>query len=303
VPTEFPLEKTPVTIDGETYTIANVPDTSKLVLAARNRILADLKLDDFLSKLQLVGKLLFVAYNGVAREPELRGELSTLQMNYMRLCADSYEAMVAFDDSCTRMLDHLRRLFTYLLGGKEDLALLYLGQMQVADEMAEEALKLAQEFQDVFLQAKALAGVEVAKPAEGGKQQALEAKWVSVEALKQAVVILSKAGDWPKRMARHCKNLSSGAGGLKETIVLMKTDPDRLAFYQSQPFLEEAVIHYADWKALQMISKEYSVAAKKVKVDVQESFQKNLTTEEMLALAVQEGKALLASAKERVAKA
>ena len=584
------LERNPITIEGETYTIANVPDGSKLVLKVRSRILAEMKLDDLLSKLQLVGKLLFVAYNGVATEPKLRGELSTLQVNYMTLCAKSYEAMVAFDDYCTKMLGHLKNLFNYLLNGKEDLALLYLSRMgQVADEMAKTATELATGFQEVFLQAtRVLADTEVAKGTEEEKLRALEEQRIEFEALsekakslaeeiakskvklqqlydeakaaaekaegraftlelvgsifgglgqavggiastamalkspfpaapaapaaapkppkagkkedvavaqakakeaetaaeaaktkagglkaeaataktefdkaekewkklkgkkddakkevttlkaakkpdaakiktaqgkvdaaqekldeakekfneaktklgeaeekeketaerykllaaglqqiggaisdaggqvrdmgrgyaaiaaeynqekrellqnlldegeqerealasikeyavrmeglkdakslkdlvidalhqavgalKQVVVILSNAADLWRRMARHCKNLSSGAGGLKETITIMKEDPDRLVLYQDEAFVTEAVTHYAEWKALQMISKEYSVAANNVKIEVQGNVQTNLTTEAQLALAVKEGKVLLQSA-------
>jgi chemotaxis protein histidine kinase CheA len=596
------LEKTPVTIKGETYTIANVPDGSKLVLAVKSRILAEMKLNDLLTKLQLVGKLLFVAYNGVATQPKLRGKVSTLQTNYMKLCADSYEAMVAFDDYCTKMLSHLRSLFTYLLGGKEDTALLYLARMgQVADEMARTATELATGFQQVFLQAvEAQADAEVAKGTEEEQREALEEKRADFEALsakaktlveeiakskvklqqlydeakaaaeksegraftlelvgaifggigqavggvastviamkmpprldaivptnpppkqkpkagkeadavkvkakeaedaakeaktkagelkdiaalakttaeteeekwkklrakqkdaqrvvadlnkekkpdakkirpaeekaeeaktkakeaktkfeeakkkfdeakkkadeaeekdkeaaekhrllaaglkglgeamegvgdrvgemgrgyaaiaaeynqekrellkrlldqgeqeraalasikeyairmqnlkadknladlviealhqaigalKQIVVILSNAADLWKRMARHCKNLADGAGGMKEMIAIWKTDPDRLELYQGEDFVVAAVTHYADWKALQMISQEYSVEANKVKLEVQVNLQRNITTQEMLALAIKEGKVLLASANDGLA--
>lgn len=598
------LEKNPVTISGETYTIANVPDTSKLVLATKGRVLAEMKLDDLLNKLQLVGKLLFVAYNGVATVPKLRGEVSTLQTNYMKLCANSSEAMLAIEEYCTKMLVLYRSLFTYLLSGKEDTALAYLGRMaKVADDMAATATELATGFQQVFLQATGtLAGAEVAKGTEEEKRDAMDEKQAEFEALsanaktlieeiakskvklqelydeakaaaekaegraftlelvgsifggigkavggvastviamkmppnpsqflppanpppakpkakagkeaaavkgkakeaeaalaaakaktaplkaksaqakkdleaaeaawkklrgkvkaaqedldelkdakkpdakkvtvaegkvkaakgkakdaktdfdkakkkfdtakaeadeaeeneqqaaerykllaaglkgvgdalgnvgdevgemgrgyaviaaeynqekrellkslleqgekerealaslreyavrmqnlqkgkemqglvvealhqaigalKQIVVILSNTADLWKRMARHCKKLSSGAGGMKENIELWKTDPDRLELYQGEDFLTEAVTHYADWKALELISKEYAVAANNVKIEVQANVQKNIATDKQLALAIEEGGVLLASVNHGIA--
>ena len=74
--------------------MASLPDSSKLVAHARSRILAEIQPDNLLSKLHLVGKLLFVAYNGVAAQPVLRGQVSTLQVNYMRLCGKSQQARV-----------------------------------------------------------------------------------------------------------------------------------------------------------------------------------------------------------------
>src|SRR5579872_807422 len=178
-------EQHKVTIDGESYSIVNVPDSSKLVLKAKSRILAEIQLDDLLSKLQLVGKLLFVAYNGVASQPGLRGQVSTLQVNYMRLCGKSQQAMIVFEDNCDAMLGNLKDLFIYLLSAKEDTALLYIAQMaQVAQSMAEQAKELETEFDGFARDAtKALAGAEVAKGTEEEKRKAYEQARQNYEAL------------------------------------------------------------------------------------------------------------------------
>jgi chemotaxis protein histidine kinase CheA len=180
------LEDHSVTLLGEKYSVAAIPDaTSKLVLEARATILGELKLDDLLQNLKLVGKLLFVAYNGVAKEPKLRGEISTLQISYMRLCADSQQAMGAFDRYCTKILRNLSDLFGYLMTGEEDTALLYIKYVgEIAQEMATTAGKLAEGFNGIYLQAtQALAGAEVAKGTEEQKRQALELQKKDFEAL------------------------------------------------------------------------------------------------------------------------
>jgi len=184
-----------VVISGETYTINAVPEgTSKLVLAARSRILAEMKLDDLLNDLALVGQLLYVAYNGVGKEPKLRGQVSLLQSNYMRLCAQSQQAMLSFDISCTSMQRHLKDLFNYLLAAEEDTALLYIGYMgKTADEMAKTAAGLKDGFISLFEQATAaLAGAETAKGTEEEKQAALEERKANFEALTEKARVLTE---------------------------------------------------------------------------------------------------------------
>jgi tetratricopeptide (TPR) repeat protein len=181
-----------VTINGESYGIANVPDSSTLVAHARNRILGEIHLDDLLSKLELVGKLLFVAYNGVASQAALRGQVSTLQINYMRLCSKSQGTMLSFEDNCGSMLDKLKDLLTYLLSGKEQTALLYITEMAgIALLMAEQAKELETEFDTFTLEAtKALAGAEVAKGTEEEKRQAYERARKNYEALSEGAKTL-----------------------------------------------------------------------------------------------------------------
>lgn len=188
-------DKMSVVIGDETYTVTAVPEaTSKLVLDTRARILGEMKLDDLLNNMALVGQLLFVAYNGVAKEPKLRGQISTLQVNYMRLCADSHQAMQSFELSCAAMLRHLQNLFTYLLEAEEDTALLYIGYMaKVAEEMATAATDLKKGFDGLFLQAtEALAGAETAKGTEEQKQEALEKERANFEALSEKARVLKE---------------------------------------------------------------------------------------------------------------
>lgn len=184
-----------IVIDGENYALTTVPDaSSKLVLDTKNRVLGELKLDDLLKNLALVGKMLYIAYNGVASQPKLRGEISTLQVNYMRLCADSQQAMGAFDTNCESMLRHLKSLFNYLLAQEEDTALLYIGYMaKVAREMASTATTLKESFNGLFLQAtQALAGAETAKGTEEEKKAALEREKANFEALSEKARVLSE---------------------------------------------------------------------------------------------------------------
>ena len=179
------LDQHTVVIDKETYAIGNVPASSKLVAKAKDRLLAEIQLDDLMDKLHLVGKLLFVAYNGVASQPELRGQISTLQVDYMKLCSKSQTTMQSFEDNCEELLTKLGDLFTYLLSAKEQTALLYIGEIaEIATLMADQAKALETEFEEYSAEAaKALARAEVAKGTEEAKRAALATAKQNYEAL------------------------------------------------------------------------------------------------------------------------
>jgi len=123
----------------------------------------------------------------------------------------------------------------------------------------------------------------------------------ALSALKQIVVILSNATELWTRMASHCNKLSTGSNSLKNRIGLwMKTEKpeDRIQLYVDPPclLLKDAVNLYAGWKALQLVTKEYAAAAQRVKVEVQENVQKNVSTDNMLKVAIEEGKVLAKTA-------
>jgi hypothetical protein len=120
-------------------------------------------------------------------------------------------------------------------------------------------------------------------------------------ALKQIVVILSNTTELWTQMATHCNRLSTGSNSLKSRIGLWtrtEKPEDRIKMYLDPPclFMRDAVTLYAGWRALQLVSKEYSVAAQRVKIEVQDNVQKNVTTDDMLKLAIEQGKILSLSA-------
>ncbi len=123
----------------------------------------------------------------------------------------------------------------------------------------------------------------------------VEALHQAVGALKQVVVILTNAAEIWKRMASHCNKLSDKSGTIRELIELWRTKPKdaRIKLYLDAQFAGDAVSYYADWKALQIISNDYANAAGKIKTDVQNNVKKNVSTDEMLQVAIKEGKALL----------
>ncbi len=190
-----PLSGTSVEIEGVKYSITTIPDaTSKLVQDTRARVLAQMNLDDFLKDMALVGSLFYVAYNGVATQPKLRGEVSALQVKYMKLCSDSHSAMNDFQSSSELMLGYLKNFFGYLLQAEEDTALLYIGYMaKAAAKMADTATGLKEGFNLLFEQATvALAGAETSQGTEEERQKALEKERDNFEALTASALVLKE---------------------------------------------------------------------------------------------------------------
>jgi hypothetical protein len=192
-PTELArLDQFVVMIDGENHSLAAIPETSKLLLRAKRDILQELDLDDLLQKLRLAGQLLYVAFNGVGSQPVLRGQISELQVKYMRLSGKSADTMADFGRRCEDMLEKIADLFTNLLSGREEIALVYLQEVgEVAASMAEKAAQLEKLYSNFTDDAtKALARAEEAKGTEEQKQQAYERAKGEYLALSEGAKVL-----------------------------------------------------------------------------------------------------------------
>ena len=128
-----------------------------------------------------------------------------------------------------------------------------------------------------------------------GQSQIAEATTASlfqaVGALKQVSVVLRTASIFWKNMAAACKALAQSQ--LKDKIELFKDDADRLQFYLEDDFKLEAVNYYAGWKALSVVSHEYSATCARVREQVQTDITKNPSTEESRKLAPVLGAKLL----------
>jgi hypothetical protein len=144
-----------VVIEGTSYSMVAVPEASSaLVTKQKDRVLRNLKLDKLISNLMRAGELLFLAYNGVAgpskEHGELRAGVTKISDKLGVLTADCEATMQAFEQSANQILNNLRDCFKFLLQGKEQWAITWLGKASTAaTDMATKADGLAIRFDEL----------------------------------------------------------------------------------------------------------------------------------------------------------
>ena len=118
-----------VVIDGQSYSAIAIPAAdSGVVTAERNRLLKNLKLESLISNLLRAGELLTLAYNGVAGFGTLRGAVTSISDRLRVLAADCEITMQRFERSSRIITGNLRDCFKFLMNGREEAALLWLGK-------------------------------------------------------------------------------------------------------------------------------------------------------------------------------
>ena len=118
-----------------------------MVTAERNRLLKNLKLESLISNLLRAGELLTLAYNGVAGFGTLRGAVTSISDRLRVIAADCELTMQRFERSSRTITGNLRDCFKFLMNGREEAALLWLGKAGAAAKgMADEANNLADRF-------------------------------------------------------------------------------------------------------------------------------------------------------------
>ncbi|MEO7384619.1 MAG: hypothetical protein ABIU18_06770 [Novosphingobium sp.] len=137
-----------VKIDDETFVLTKIPDAkSNLVTAQKKAILVDLSLDALIDGLKRSAGLLFLAFNGVAGNGELRRDTNALQDKLAVRCSDTQLALNRFSKWSSEVLDTIKDVFTYLADGEEEIAIELLKESSsVAAKMATEANALATSF-------------------------------------------------------------------------------------------------------------------------------------------------------------
>jgi hypothetical protein len=165
------LKNYTVTTDrGESYDMTKIPAAdSALVAEAKGVILQNLTLDKVTANLDRAGKLIFVAYNGVARAPKLRGAVIRLSDDLGKLSSECELTMQAFQTGSNTILKRLKDVFNYLVKGYEKQALQVLVRCgETAGKMADKAEALADKFEELGDDA-----VEIAADAavEEGKEE------------------------------------------------------------------------------------------------------------------------------------
>jgi hypothetical protein len=138
-----------VKLDGDTYRLVEIPGPkSKIVETEKKAILDDINLTELNNGLKRCGGLLYLAFNGVAGQGELRRDINKLQDDLVVQSGKTSLALGKFSRATAEVLDTVKDVFTYLAEGTEDVAIELLKQTGgVADGMAKEALELAQGYE------------------------------------------------------------------------------------------------------------------------------------------------------------
>ena len=137
-----------VSIDGTTYSAIAVPAAnSGVVVAEKTRLLKNLKLESLISDLFRSGDLLNLAYNGVAGFGDLRAAVTSISDRLRVLAADCELTMQRFERSARGIALNLKDCFKFLMGGREEAAIIWLGKAgDAALGMSTEAYALADRF-------------------------------------------------------------------------------------------------------------------------------------------------------------
>ena len=162
-----------VEIDGETHHLTQVPGpTSKLVDAQKKEILADLNLNDLVAGLKRSASLLFLAFNGVAGNGELRRDTNALQDKLGHLCGATSIALDSFHRWSLEVLGTIKDVFTYLVDGDEAIAIeLLKDSSATAAKMATEANKLATRFDALADETMTVSGKTQVAQAQSDEQK------------------------------------------------------------------------------------------------------------------------------------
>jgi hypothetical protein len=125
--------------------------------------------------------------------------------------------------------------------------------------------------------------------------QAVSGLYQAIGALKRVASILADASLFWKSMARHCKQLAQS--DLKSVIDdytdAYEDADERIAEYLTPKFKEDTVRFLASWKALEVICREYREKTETIKVEILESYERELETKDALKRAVALGSEVL----------
>ena len=251
-----------VVIDGQSYSANAVPAAdSGVVIAARDRLLKDLKVESLISNLLRAGELLDLAYNGAAGLGNQRNAVTSISDQLFVLTGDCELTMVRLDRSSRGTAGNLRDCFKFLMHGREEAAIQWLGKAGVAAHgMADEADALPDRFET--LGNDAVQTLVDTQKAQGKTEElvtpyghALEGVCVQKEELQRT--LRPNALFW-RQMIDYSLELAES--DLDEKIEIYKTFDDRTTYYRDPGFKEEFVRYMAGWKAIEVIAVSYSQA-------------------------------------------
>lgn len=140
-----------LSLSGETYSLLEIPsESSQAVIAGKEAILENLRLDNLVTGLERASSLVHVAQNGVAGFGSLMAAMTGLGDGIISAAADASLTLSGFSDDSEAILRSLKRAMDFLLKGREKLAVKYFAKCaKSAQEMSTESAKLADRFDEL----------------------------------------------------------------------------------------------------------------------------------------------------------
>jgi peptidoglycan hydrolase CwlO-like protein len=132
-----------LSINGRIYNLTSPPDYEKddrkldpLVKAQRDNLLQQINLNELNDNLYLSVELLFVAYNGVAgaQGGKLQADINKIMGDLALVCNDCIVTMDTFHSKTGDIISLLGETYSYLVTGKEKMAILRLKRCGDASE-------------------------------------------------------------------------------------------------------------------------------------------------------------------------
>ena len=136
--------------DGQKYSLFKRPsDTSQLVQTAKEDIMHHLDVKTLAEELNVVGKFIHLAFNGLVAFPKLQGEVKLMEIRVMKLADESAVTLITFARASDQVLDVLETTYWYLYHSKEEMARsIFASIADVANRMENKAEGLLKKYKD-----------------------------------------------------------------------------------------------------------------------------------------------------------
>ena len=136
--------------DGQQYSLFKRPsDTSQLVQTAKEDIMHHLDVKTLAEELNVVGKFIHLAYNGLVAFPKLQGEVKVMEIRVMKLVDESADTLISFARASDQVLDILETTYWYLYHSKEEKARsIFVSIVDIANRMENKAEGLLKKYED-----------------------------------------------------------------------------------------------------------------------------------------------------------
>ena len=136
--------------DGQKYSLfKRPPDTSQLVQTAKKDIMHHLDVKTLAEELNVVGKFIHLAFNGLVAFPKLQGEVKLMEIRVMKLADESAVTLISFARASDQVLDVLETTYWYLYHSKEEMARsIFSSVADVANRMEDKAEALLKKYKD-----------------------------------------------------------------------------------------------------------------------------------------------------------
>ena len=165
--------------ETEKYSLYSMPGADSAIgKKARQDVLGTLVIDEIADGLDLVARMLFLAYNGIAGFPKLEGPMMILHDNFGDACSDTEACIGDFVFSANTVQSSLQIIVENLYGNQMELALSQCAEIvQMGEELREKADLMVQSYKTLSADATRIA----ASVATEGADQFILAKKIEAD--------------------------------------------------------------------------------------------------------------------------